>query len=133
MWLFGMGWCSFGGIFRSKRFLTMTSERQTNEMATKKSTTTKHENERAVLVTTVHKGVFFGYATETSGATIKLRAARLAVYWSADLRGFMGLASMGPNKQCKIGFPVDMELRDITAVVECTPQAVENWERGPWA
>lgn len=43
--------------------------------------------ERAVLVTTAHRGVFFGYATETGGATIKLRAARLCVYWSTDLRG----------------------------------------------
>ncbi len=32
--------------------------------------------ERAVLVTTAHKGVFFGYASKTDGSTIKLRAAR---------------------------------------------------------
>lgn len=90
-------------------------------------------DERAVLVTTVHKGVFFGYATETGGATIKLRAARLAVYWSADLRGFMGLASVGPNSGCKIGPAADIELRDITSVVEVSPQAVTKWENQPWA
>ena len=43
-------------------------------------------SERAVLVTTQHKGVFFGYATATGGTTIRLRAARLCVYWTADLR-----------------------------------------------
>jgi hypothetical protein len=89
--------------------------------------------ERAVLVTTAHRGVFFGYASETSGATIKMRAARLCVYWTTDLRGFMGLASMGPSKGCRVGPPADIELRDITSVVECSPEAVTKWERGPWA
>jgi hypothetical protein len=88
--------------------------------------------ERAVLVTTVHKGVFFGLATETSGTTIKLRAARLCVFWSADLRGFMGLASHGPNSNCKIGPAADIELRDITSVVEVTPQAAEKWTKAIW-
>ncbi len=95
-----------------------------------KKTTSK---ERAVIVTTVHKGVFFGYAEETSGPTIRLRAARLCVYWAADLRGFMGLASIGPSNQCKIGPSADIELRDITSVVEVSPEAVQKWERAPWA
>ncbi len=99
-------------------------------MKTKTKTTS---NERAVLVTTAHKGIFFGYATETSGPTIKLRAARLCVYWTADLRGFMGLASRGPSNQCKIGPAVDIELRDITSVVEVSPEAVARWEKSPWA
>jgi hypothetical protein len=93
----------------------------------------KETKERAVLVTTVHKGVFFGYASETGGATIKLRAARLCVYWTTDLRGFMGLASVGPGSGCKVGPPADIELRDITAVVEVSAPAVEKWECGPWA
>ena len=90
------------------------------------------EAARAVVVTTSHRGVFFGYASETGGSTIKLRAARLCVYWSADLRGFMGLASAGPNDNCKIGPAVDIEVRDITAVLECTPEAVLAWEKAPW-
>ena len=89
--------------------------------------------ERAVLVTTAHRGVFFGYATDTHGETIKLRAARLCVYWIADLHGFMGLASHGPRKGCKIGPPVDIELRSITSVTEVSPEAVENWEKGLWS
>lgn len=88
--------------------------------------------ERAVIATTAHKGVFFGYATETGGSTIKLRAARLCVYWSADLRGFMGLASHGPNSNCKIGPAADIEIRDITSVVEVSPEAVQRWEKSPW-
>lgn len=89
--------------------------------------------ERPVLVTTVHRGVFFGYAKDTDGPTIKLRAARLCVYWSVDLRGFMGLASQGPNSNCKIGPAADIHVRDITAVVEVSPEAVARWEKAPWA
>ena len=95
--------------------------------------TSSPAQDRPVVVTTAHKGVFFGFASETSGPTIKLRAARLCVYWSADLRGFMGLASVGPNAQCRVGPPADIELRDITAVVECSPEAVTKWEKSPWA
>lgn len=88
--------------------------------------------ERAVLVTTAHRGVFFGYAKETSGESIKLRAARLCVYWTADLRGFMGLASQGPGHGCKIGPAADIELRNITSVTEVSPAATEKWEKAPW-
>lgn len=90
------------------------------------------KKERAVLVTTAHKGVFFGYAKETSGPTIALRRARLCVYWSSDLRGFMGLASHGPNSNCKIGPSADIELRDITSVTEVSEEAVKKWESAPW-
>jgi Domain of unknown function (DUF6948) len=93
----------------------------------------KSNGERAVLVTTAHRGVFFGYAEKTDGATIKLRAARNCIYWPAMNKGFMGLASMGPVSGARIGPAADIELRDITAVVECTPAAVEAWEKAPWA
>lgn len=36
--------------------------------------------ERAVLVTTAHRGVFFGYAKDTTGPTINLSRARMCVY-----------------------------------------------------
>lgn len=88
--------------------------------------------ERAVLVTTAHRGVFFGYAIDTHGPIIALRAARLCVYWSADLRGFMGLAAIGPNEQCRIGPAADIELRDITAVVSVSDEAAARWEAAPW-
>jgi hypothetical protein len=88
--------------------------------------------ERAVLVTTAHRGVFFGYATATDGATIKLRAARNCIYWSADVRGFLGLASTGPTKSCKVGPAADIELRDITCVAECSSDAASAWEGAPW-
>lgn len=85
--------------------------------------------ERPVVVTTAHKGVFFGYATDTDSETITLKRAKLCLYWSADLRGFMGLGSHGPNNNCKIGPAADITIRDITSVMEVTPEAAAKWEK----
>ena len=89
--------------------------------------------ERAVIVTTEHRGVFFGYATKTDGDVIALRAARNCIYWSSSVRGFMGLAATGPDKQSKVGPSADIELRKITSVIACTPEAVVAWEAAPWS
>jgi hypothetical protein len=88
--------------------------------------------ERPVLVTTQHRGVFFGYATNTDGERIKLRGARCACYWSRDVKGFLGLANQGPTKFCRIGPPADIELRNITSVAEVTADATKAWEAAPW-
>lgn len=88
--------------------------------------------ERPVLVTTAHRGVFFGYASLTNGETINLKRARLCVYWSSDCRGFMGLASTGPTSGCRIGPAADITLRNITAVVEVSEAAAKAWESAPW-
>ena len=89
--------------------------------------------ERAVVVTTQHRGVFFGYAKEVDGEIIALRDARNCVYWSSDVKGFMGLAATGPTKNCKIGPAANISLRDITSVMECTPDATAAWENAPWS
>lgn len=88
---------------------------------------------RPVLVTTVHRGVFFGYADDTSGHTIKLKDGRLCIYWSAGCKGFMGLAANGPTDDCRIGPKADIELRNITSVVDVSDAAVKRWESQPWA
>jgi hypothetical protein len=98
----------------------------------KKRTRAGNNKERAVLVTTAHRGVFFGYANVTDGETISLRRARLCVYWSRDVKGFMGLAASGPTAGCRIGPPADITLRAITAVVEVDAAAVKAWEAAPW-
>jgi hypothetical protein len=92
------------------------------------------KKERPVIVTTEHRGVFFGYATATDGDVITLSRARLCVYWSADVKGFMGLAAGGPTPSCRIGPAVpSIDLRKITSVVAVSPEAVKAWESGPWA
>jgi len=85
------------------------------------------------LVTTVHKGVFFGYAEDTSGETIKLKRARNCIYWPSANQGFMGLAEHGPKDGSRIGPRADIELRGITSVSEVTPEAVKRWEDFKWS
>jgi hypothetical protein len=96
------------------------------------ATKAKKTAERAVLVTTGDRGVFFGYAFKTDGDTIKLRAGRNCIYWSVDTKGFLGLANTGPDAGCRIGPPADIELRKITCVAEVTPAAAKAWEAAPW-
>ena len=98
--------------------------------------TTKKQSkspERAVLVTTKHRGVFFGYTTSTAGDIINLRAARCCIYWPSEQKGFMGLAATGPLTGARIGPAADMEVRDITAVLSCTAEAIQAWEKAPWS
>jgi hypothetical protein len=89
--------------------------------------------ERAVLVTTQHRGVFFGYAKDVDGAIVVLTRARNCLYWPAENRGFVGLASMGPVKGARVG-PVapELRLRDITSVALCSGDAVKAWEEIQW-
>lgn len=89
--------------------------------------------ERAVVVTTQHRGVFFGYAADTDGDIIKLRAARNCLYWPNENKGFMGLAAVGPVRGARVGPAADISLRDITSVIECTEDAVRAWENAPWS
>ena len=98
-------------------------------MATKKE---PNNGERPVVVCTEFRGVFFGYAKDTSGDSVKLRAGRMCVYWTAEMRGAPGLAKMGPDKGCRISPPADVELRKITAVFEVDADAVKRWEDAPW-
>lgn len=91
---------------------------------------------KKVVVTTQYRGVFFGEIVENNApSSIVLKDARNCLYWDSSLHGFIGLAASGPNKGCRIGpaASLPMEIFDITSIVECTPQAVENWERGAWA
>lgn len=92
----------------------------------------KQAPERAVLVTTEHRGVFFGYARDTDGETISLERARNVLYWGRDVRGFMGLAATGPTSSCRVGPAVSITLRKITSVSEVTTEAVAKFEAAPW-
>jgi hypothetical protein len=111
----------------------MSKDAEQEDEVEKQKTAAKRVTQRAVLVTTAHRGVFFGYATNTDGETIALRRARLCLYWSRDVKGFMGLASEGPSAGCRVGPPADITLRNITAVVTVDPDAVTRWESGPWS
>lgn len=83
-----------------------------------------------MVVTTAHKGVFFGHGVPTNDKVITLEKAQMCVYWTTDMRGMPGLAALGPNSACKISPAVPkMTIQDITAICEATPEAVEAWEK----
>jgi hypothetical protein len=85
------------------------------------------KSERPVIVCTEHRGVFFGYAGDTSGTEIALRRARMAIAFGTT-RGVMELAETGPTPRSKISARADIDVRKVTAVFEVTPAAAEKWE-----
>jgi hypothetical protein len=92
---------------------------------------------RPVVVTTEHRGVFFGHLTEDAdrdSKTITLTGAQMCVYWSADVKGILGLAATGPVKGCKITKAVPrITLQAVTAVIDATDEAVKAWRDRPWS
>ena len=84
-------------------------------------------DKRPVIVCTEHKGVFFGYSDDTSGSSVNLTGARMAIYFGTT-RGVMELAETGPTKSSKISARADIDVRKVTAVFEVTPTAAEKWE-----
>ena len=88
----------------------------------------KTKIKRPVIVTTEYRGVFYGYADDTSGDTIDLYDARMAIYWGTN-RGLFQLAETGPTSESKISAKSDkIELRKITSVIEVSTNAVEVWD-----
>jgi len=85
------------------------------------------ENLQAVIVTTEHRGVFFGYAEDTRGDVIDLVGARMAIYFGTT-KGLQQLAETGPTNASKISARADVQLRKITAVFKVTDVAVKAWE-----
>lgn len=82
---------------------------------------------RPVIVCTSHRGVFFGYAEDTSGEKINLTGARMAIYFGTT-KGVMQLAETGPTSSSKISARADCEIRGVTAVFEVTDIATKAWE-----
>jgi hypothetical protein len=90
---------------------------------------------KAVLVTTSHRGVFFGLLNgyKPGDAVVHLRSARNVLYWPTENKGFIGLATMGPQPGARVGPAADIELRDITSIVVCTDDAVKAFEVHKWS
>jgi hypothetical protein len=91
---------------------------------------------RPVLVTTAHRGVFFGYLHgDAAKEKVVIDRARNVTYWDVSTRSFLGLAAQGPTDKCRVSAAAGEQstLFDITGVFVCTPEAVEKFEKGPWA
>lgn len=92
-------------------------------MAAKKKPETK-----PVIITTSHRGVFWGYLESEKDRTVVLTGARNAIQWNTK-KGFIELADVGPNSGSRIGARAQrITLHDVTSVTECTEAATKAWE-----
>jgi len=86
---------------------------------------------KAVILTTEHRGVFFGYAEEDADltkTTLGLKGAKMAIRWHTE-KGIGQLAHTGPTEKSIIGAPADIPvIHKITAVFLVTPEAEEKWK-----
>lgn len=85
-----------------------------------------------VLITTRHRGVFFGYVeapVDEVGRNAVVYDVRNCIYWSADVGGFLGLASIGPSSSCKIGaVAAKVKIFDVTSVTSVSDEAATKWK-----
>lgn len=84
-----------------------------------------------ILVTTQHRGVFFGQVEDNADLSqkviINIKNCRMAIHWGTK-KGIMELASDGPNSNSKIGAAADVDiLHDVTAVFSVSDKAAEKW------
>lgn len=87
-----------------------------------------------LVVTTAHRGVFFGYGLPSDARTITLENARMCVYWPQETHGVLGLANLGPGEGSRITPAVrKIVLLDVTSVMSCTSVSTEAWEAEPWS
>lgn len=89
-----------------------------------------------VVVTTDFnkRGVFGGYLESRKDDTVVLCSAHNCLYWSAETKGVLGLAAHGPQKGSRIGPPVPrIEFTGVTAIIDCTDEAVKKWQSEPWS
>ena len=103
-------------------------------IAAKRATMSITETEK-VVVTTSHRGVFFGELTDDQSPNkVTLKNARMCVYWSQSVRGIVGLAATGPDKHCKVTLAApSITLYAITSVMKCSDEAIKQWEAGSWS
>lgn len=91
----------------------------------------------AVLITTdnTKRGVFMGFINpkDAEKETLEAEEVRMAVYWSQDVRGVLGLAATGPTKDCRITKAANKAVfKGVTAVVEISDDALKAWRKEPW-
>lgn len=97
--------------------------------------TSKKAKKKAVVVTTdtTRRGVFGGFLVSHEKDVVVLEEARMAVYWSRDVHGILGLAANGPSENCRISpaAPI-IKLDGVTAVMDMTDNALVAWRKQPW-
>lgn len=91
-----------------------------------------------VLITTdsSKRGVFMGFIDpkDADKKTLEAFEVRMAVYWSKDVKGVLGLGAKGPTKSCRITSAVPKAtLQGVDAAIQITEEALKAWREEPWA
>lgn len=84
---------------------------------------------KSVIVTTEHRGVFFGKIGEASPSQTEatLEEAVMVIRFGTT-EGLSQLAATGPTKNTKLSAPVPKwHLRKITSIIECSSAAVDKF------
>ena len=94
-------------------------------------------NKRMVVATTDkdRRGVFFGeyVSGDTKTGIVKLKNAKMCVYWSPATKGVLGLASIGPQNGSKLTPTIkEIEINGVTSIMDCDDVAVQQWEKELW-
>jgi hypothetical protein len=98
----------------------------------------KTQEKQAVIVTTAHRGIFFGYSSvDTEDAMradiITLADARMIVYHSSDSHGVIGMGKRGPGTDARVSSNVtSLTLKSLTSVFPVTDDSKEKIEAEPW-
>jgi hypothetical protein len=98
----------------------------------KPKTQTKGTEMKNILITTKHRGVFFGRVADEEpidGEHIhNVKSAKMAIRFGTD-RGVVQLAETGPTESSRISAKADMPIiRDVTAVFSVTDDAAQKWD-----
>ncbi len=95
------------------------------------------QSPRPVLVTDIHRGIYFGYLLEFKEdiGVVRLENARHCWYFNCaggEQSGPYSLATHGPEEGSKIGPPCTMTIRDVSKVVDVSRRAAERWVSLGW-
>ena len=87
------------------------------------------KKERAVIVTTSHRGTFYGmtYDSIENADMFRLRNARCVIRWGTT-GGFNELAATGPTGSTKASPMADMEINAVTCVLDVSEIAKAKWD-----
>ena len=88
-----------------------------------------------ITTDTTKRGVFMGFIDpkDADKETIEAEEVRMAVYWSPEVRGVLGLAVSGPDKNCRISPAAPkVTLKGVTAAAQITEEALKAWRKEPW-
>ena len=90
---------------------------------------------KPVIVCTAKRGVIFGYTKRTKprkDGSIKLKKARMCLYWPASIGGVFGLGEIGPNAETKISAKLKgIRLEGVTSIFDMTEAAEKAWKSAP--